>query len=205
MKREIVACLIVVVMMAFTSCVALPTEFSQSNSSEGSSSTVDFSEETEEVESSKEENDESSEEENTELAMGESATLGDWDISVTSWETVSEIPYSSGYFTFVPTEGNQYIVVSATVTNNGTSSNSFLPTFATYDDVTAKIYYNEKYEYSSSQLLGEDSDLHDSTLNPLTSKSGIIAYDVPPAVTEGTESLVITFEAGKESVSFKLR
>ena len=201
MKKVMFACLMAAIMVTFAACEGTSLESSQS----GSSITTEDSSANEAEDSSTEESEDSSAEEATEIATGESATLGDWEISVTAWETSTEIADSSGYFSFTPTEGNQFIVVSATVTNNGTASNTFLPTFALNDDVTAKIYYNGEYEYSATQLLGEENSLHDATLNPLTSKSGIIVYDVPPAVTEGTEPLVITFEAGTESITFKLR
>lgn len=106
---------------------------------------------------------------------------------------------------FDPDSGNQYAVVSMTVENTGKTSASFLPTFSMNEDVSAKIIYNKDYEYSATQLLGYDLDLHDSSLNPLTSKSGNIAFEVPAAVVTGSESIVIVFSQGDDSIEFTLR
>lgn len=202
MKKVWLACLIATVMTAFTSCTAIPFQSLKMESSVAESSIAteeSFEEETEEP------SQKPFEETATELAVGDSAALEDWEISVTAWEVVSEIRDSTGFMVFTPEEGNQYIVVSTIVTNNGNTADVFLPSFSMYHDVSAKIYYNHEYEYSATRLLGEKNDLHDSHLNPLTNKSGTIVYDVPPAVTEGTEPLSITFEAGTDSITFKLR
>lgn len=197
MRRVMFACLMTAVMTALASCEAAPSESSQPESTPASNVS--------EISTPTEESEKPEEETAAELAVGNSATLGDWGITVTSWEIVPEIQDSTGFLSFTPTEGNQFIVISATVTNNGTEAATFLPSFALNNDVTAKIYYNGEYEYSSTNLLGEESELHDASLNPLTNKSGTITYDVPSAVTAGTEPLVITFEAGTESITFKLR
>ena len=202
MKKLVLVCLAAMMAVSLAACSESPSEASQPESSTVESATESSATESSDTE---EVSDEPSEEESTELAVGDTASLQDWEISLTAWETTSEIQDSTGFISFTPTEGNQFIVISTTVTNNGTASGTFLPSFALSDDVKAKIYFNGEYEYSSTQLLGEENDLHNTALNPLTSKSGTIVYDVPPAVTDGTEPLVITFEAGTEPITFKLR
>lgn len=138
------------------------------------------------------------------LSIGDSAPLGDWEISVTDFYYTDKIDMSS-YTYYHPDEGNQYAVVVAQVTNNGTAMGTFLPTYSMSNDVRAKIYYADKYEYSASVLFGVDDDLHDETLNPLTSKEGIIVFSIPDAVVDGEDSLVIILSSGHDELTFSLR
>lgn len=137
------------------------------------------------------------------LAVNDSVDLGDWNITVTGFELTTRI--DNGYTYFSPDDGNQYAVVSVSVVNNGKQSASFLPSFSMGDDIRAKIYYNGDYEYSSVQLLAYDKDLHDESMNPLTSKDGVIVFTVPDAVANGDESLVITFSLGSDKATFDLK
>lgn len=137
------------------------------------------------------------------LAIGDESSLKDWSISVTGFEFTSRI--DNGYSYFDSDEGNQFGVVSLSVTNNGTEAANFLPSFGYGDDVIGKIIYNEEYEYSSTQLLGYESDMHDKFLNPLSSASGVIVFEVPEAVVNGSESLIFTLISGSDQISFSLR
>lgn len=137
------------------------------------------------------------------LSVGESAELGNWSVSVTGFEFSTRIDNGYGYFE--PGEGNQYGVVSASITNNGTEADSFLPSFGFGDDVVSKIIYDGQYEYSSAQLLAYDADLHDEFLNPLSSASGVIVFELPESVVNGSESLTIDFTSGSDSIAFTLR
>lgn len=139
------------------------------------------------------------------LSIGDTVRFGDWIINVTGFEFLSAIQ-SSEYTSFTPEDGCQYAVVYLTITNDGKEADQFLPSLNITGDVFAKIYYKNEYEYSASNLLGYDKDLHDVYLNPLTSKSGSIAFEVPDLVATGTESLSITFSDGiHDDVSFALR
>lgn len=137
------------------------------------------------------------------LTVGESTELGDWTISVTAFEFLSKI--SDSLFSYKPDSGSQYGVVSVSITNNGTTADSFLPSFGFGDDVAAKIIYNGQYEFSSTNLLSYDEDLHDKFLNPLTSASGVIVFELPDSVVNGAESLSIKFASGANTVEFALR
>lgn len=137
------------------------------------------------------------------FSVGESAELDSWSISVTGFEFLTRIDDGYGYFE--PGEGNQFGVVSVSVTNNGTEADSFLPSFGFGDDVVAKIMYDGQYEYSATQLLAYDADLHDEFLNPLSSASGVIVFELPDTVVNGTESLTIAFTSGSNSTEFTLR
>lgn len=137
------------------------------------------------------------------LAIGDSAVLGDWDIVVSDFYFTDKVE-NGEFFYYSPEEGSLYAVVSAQVTNNGKESGTFLPSFSTNSDVRADIYYAGEYEYSASLLL-MDEDLHNSILNPLTSKSGIIVFELPEMIKESEETLALTFSAGKDKVTISLR
>lgn len=137
--------------------------------------------------------------------IGDTATLGNWSITVTACDSKDKIADSSGYGEFTPDEGNKFIVISASISNNGKQSGTFLPSFATNEDVTTIINYNDGYEYQLTNLIGLDTTLVDATMNPLTSKEGIIAFEAPDSVITGAESLILLFSLGEQSVSFSLR
>lgn len=141
--------------------------------------------------------------ENAALGIGESGTLGDWGITVTGFEVVDRV--ESDYMYFSPDEGNHYGVVYLSVINNGKEAANFLPTFSMYDDVQADIYFGDGYEFTATNLLGHNNELHDSTLNPLTTKEGIIAFSLPDAVTSSEEPLSFVLSAGSDTLTYALR
>lgn len=135
--------------------------------------------------------------------MGEVATLKDWNITITNMQMLDSI--DNGYGSFVPDEGNKYMLVSAAIENIGKTAGTFLPSFGMNDDVSVKVLYGDGYEFSLTQLLGYQKDLINSTVNPLSSKEGDMAFEVPNSVAEATESIIIEFNAGKDKVAFSLR
>ncbi len=137
-------------------------------------------------------------------AISESAILKDWEISVTDMQIVDTI--AADYGTFSPNEsGNKYVQVFVTVYNNGKQADNFLPTYGFGDDVHAKVLYGDGYEFSATNLLGYSNELHDSTINPLSSKTGEIAFEVPETVAGSTDELILEFISGSDAVKFKIR
>lgn len=124
-------------------------------------------------------------------------TIGSFNVTVHGLEITDKIEDGYGYFS--PDEGNQYAIVSMTVENQGKEAADFLPYYALYGDMTAKLLYLSEYEYSATTLLGYDSDLHGTQLNPLTSKSGVIVFEIPDAVVNGSGSLTLVLSAGSAS------
>lgn len=152
------------------------------------------------------ESDVAEEEQETETVyeIGESATLKDWEISVTDMQIVESI--AADYGTFSPNEsGNKYAQVFVTATNNGKQAERFLPTVGIGDDVNAKIIFGDGYEFSATNLLGYNNDIHDSTINPLSSQTGEIAFEIPPIVADSTDELFIEFSSGTDVVKIKIR
>ncbi len=97
------------------------------------------------------------------------------------------------------------MLVTATAENTGKEADTFLPSFGLNDDVSAKVLYGDGYEFSLTQLLGYSKDLINSTINPLSSKEGDIAFELPNSVADSTEPLIIEFSSGNNNVDFALR
>lgn len=126
--------------------------------------------------------------------LGDTITLGNWEITVTDFSFKAELESDYSTITYPAGEGNQYGVAYVTVTNTGTEADNFLPTYSfSSKDVRAKIYYQDEYEYSGTIILGYSKDLHDSHMNPLTEKTGILAFSVPDSVADDDGKLVLTF------------
>ena len=136
--------------------------------------------------------------------IGDSALLKDWNINVTDAQTVDSI--SSGYIVFSPKEeGNKFLQVYVTVENKGKQADNFLPSFGLRDEVSAKVLYSDGYEFSATNLLGYDNELHDSSINPLSSQTGEIAFEIPSTVADSADELLIEFSSGNDKIKFKIR
>ncbi len=136
--------------------------------------------------------------------VGDSADLVDWQITVKDIKIVDSI--AANYGSFSPnTEGGKFVQLFVTVVNNGKKADNFLPSYGFGDDVNAKVLYGDGYEFSATNLLGYDNELHDSTINPLSSKDGEIVFEIPENVSSGTEELYVQFKSGNDIIKFKIR
>lgn len=141
--------------------------------------------------------------ENNSLSVGQMAVVGDWEIILDSFEITDAIDNTFG--SFVPADGNKYVVANITVKNTGTSADTFIGSYTFgSDDIKSKILYQGKYEYSGTNLLGHSDDLHNKSLNPLTSLTGILAFEIVDEAAN-SEELQLTFSLGKESVAYDLK
>lgn len=142
-------------------------------------------------------------EETSNLALGEKINLDDWEITVNSYGIDDSIK-SSEYTGFKSDEGSKYVSVNMTVKNLGVKANTFVDYISfTNETIECKIYYQNKYEYTSTNLLGYDLDLHNKQLNPLESFTGVMAYSV---VDEAAISSELTFHIsfGKDTYIYRL-
>lgn len=138
------------------------------------------------------------------LEMGTDGVLGDWGINVKSMEIVDNIP-DGDYFGFKPEDGGSFAVFTVTVVNNGKKADSFLPSYSFGNGVSVRLLYGDGYEYTPSHLLGHDQDLYDADLNPLSSKEGIIAFDIPNAVASSEDEILLQLKAGRDKLIYKIR
>lgn len=136
------------------------------------------------------------------LTVGSTGVLGDWEITLDKVEFLDSI--QNTYGSFVPNDGNQYGVVTLSIKNNGKNSDEFLPMVSYGNKTSATIMYGDEYEYSATYLIGYDSDLHNKVMNPLSSATGVVAFDIPTSVVDGTESKVLCIKAGTDKLEFHL-
>lgn len=167
-----------------------------------STTTSSIADETTSVETSEAETTEA-ETESSAHAMGETAPLKNWNITVSNVQILDSV--ENGYGHFDPEEGNKYLLVTATAENTGKEADTFLPSFAMNSDVSAKVLYGDGYEFSMTQLIGYSRDLINSTINPLSSKEGDMAFEIPNSVADSSDSLLIEFSAGNDTAVFTLR
>ena len=95
-------------------------------------------------------------------------------------------------------------MVSLSVKNVGTSAGVFIASYPIgRDAATAKVFYQGEYEYSGTNLLGYDEDLHDKHLNPLETKSGVLAFSLPDEAAASSD-LTFVLSAGDSKYTFAL-
>lgn len=138
------------------------------------------------------------------LYIGDEGTLKDWTIVITNAEITDSIK-ENDYYGFSPEEGNKYLAIDITATNNGKNAATFLPSFGLGDDISAKLLYQGEYEFSATNLLGYSKSLFDTTVNPLSTKSGLVAFELPDSVASAEEELILVISAGKNDIQFKVR
>lgn len=140
------------------------------------------------------------------LGKGDKAKLGDFKIKLKSVKIKSSIP-NGKFYTFKPDKGNKFVVISLSVENTGKKANTFLPTVGFANkSIVAKIIYDGDYEFNSTKLLSYSKDFHNKSLNPLESKTGIIAFSLSKKVTtSGKKSLMLQLSLGDEKINYNLK
>lgn len=59
--------------------------------------------------------------------------------------------------------------------------------------------------FSAANLLGYSKDLHDTSLNPLQSKSGSMAFEISDSVANAADELILEFQSGSKALDYKVR
>lgn len=138
---------------------------------------------------------------NQAFKIGDLITTKNWEITVDSVEVLSKI--TTDYGSFEPDEGNKYVVANVTAKNIGKEASVFFPTVGLKKYIRAKIVYGD-YGFSGTNLIGHSEDMHDSNINPLSIKSGIMAFSVASDVADNTDELSLVFSEGSDTytVSF---
>jgi len=137
--------------------------------------------------------------------IGETMAIGDWEVTLNAVEFVESV--TEGMLVFGPDdEGQKMAVVELTVKNNGTGMETFLPVMKISDqDISVKLLYDGKFEYSFTHYLGLSGQLHMESLNPLASKTGTIIFDVVEEVESSGKPLHLIFEYDNKEYTFDLR
>ena len=158
----------------------------------------------------------SSAEEVSTVAIGETATIGGWEITVTSVEYAPELTPISQSSMAVPipaSDGNQFAIVNVQVKNISEDLESFLPSTSFVEHTEETLIYDGKYNYngrSTEGLISTFNSLVDKVVSPLETKTGYTAFDVPNEVAESEKPLQLKIEQKKDyktldSVLFSLR
>lgn len=141
----------------------------------------------------------------TTLAMKKTGKVGDWKFTVKKLSTKKTIK-TSKYMEAKASDGNLLVLASISVTNNGKKEATFLPRVGREDTmITAKLIYKDNYEYQPSTITGYDKDMAAKSINPLSKKSGVIAFDVPKKVAKDLKSCQIRIGTKGEAVVYSAK
>lgn len=140
----------------------------------------------------------------TTVALGKKAKIGDWNVCVKKVSVTQKIQ-NGKYRYFKPSKGNSYVLFSLSARNNGKKNETFLPSVGLANKMNSAIlYYKDEYEYKPTQLLSYDKDLLTKKIQPLTTKSGVIAFEVPKKVAKAKKQLKLKIGTKSENVTYPL-
>lgn len=136
-------------------------------------------------------------------AVGDTVSLGGFDITVNSFEFLSKISQSE-YLSFKPDDGNVYLSISMSVKNTASEAQTFAPSFSMSKN-SIKAIYDGSYEFSGTNLLGYSEDIHDSHINPLSSVNGVYVFSVASEIENSDKSLQLKITIDGETITYSLR
>ncbi|KOR87537.1 DUF4352 domain-containing protein [Paenibacillus solani] len=130
---------------------------------------------------------------------GDKFKLGDWEVVLDSFEFNKKI--SDEYFSSSADEGNKFLILNYTVTNEGTEADNFTSMIGGVD---MKAVFQDKYEYKYTITM-IDKDLSNESIKPLSSKTGFVVMEVPDTVATSEDSLILKLEDDKDKATINLR
>lgn len=139
------------------------------------------------------------------IGCNEEVEIGDWVATMNSYSFEDE--WSDGFLTYSAGDGNKYLLVDLTVTNNGTKADTFVTKYYAYDgDIEAKIYYQDKYEYNINNFMGSvGDDLSSLSIKPLETKEGSLIFKVPDTVASEDGSVTMELTLNKDVYNFQIK
>ena len=139
------------------------------------------------------------------IGCNEEVEIGDWGATMTGYSFEDE--WSDGFLTYSADDGNKYLLVDLTVTNNGTKADTFVTKYYAYDgDIEAKIYYQDKYEYQINNFMGSvGDDLSSLSIKPLETKEGSLIFKVPDTVASEDGSVTMELTLNKDVYNFQIK
>ena len=190
MKKLVSIFLIIAIICAMSGCTMANTK--NENSTSPTVSTKPSSSEAEEIPQKV-------------YSLGDTVEIGNFQITASSVEVTDRVASPiSETVGFKPEEGSKYVVINTSVKNIGTDNNTFLPTIGTVKkDISVKLVYGN-YEFQSTNLLGHSDDLHTTSLNPLSSKTGFIAFQVADEVAQDLSDVKLVFSLDKDNYEYSL-
>lgn len=131
--------------------------------------------------------------------VGDKFNLGEWEVVLDSFEFNQKV--SDEYFSSSADEGNKFLVLNYTVTNEGTEADNFTSMLG---GVEIKAIFNDKYEYDYTVTM-IDKDLSNESIKPLSSKTGFVVMEVPDTVAESEDGLILKLAKDKDNATINLR
>lgn len=142
-------------------------------------------------------------EETVAAEIGKEYSIDVWSLKVNSMTFTDKVA-DSEYFGFNADEGTKYLVIDVTIVNNDKSAKIFMPSFSFGTETKPQVIYKEEYEYSSTIMLGYSKDMHNSTVQPLASKTGEIIISVPDTVVNDKSNASLVFTYSNQKVIYNL-
>lgn len=130
---------------------------------------------------------------------GDKFKLGDWEVVLDSFEFNQKV--SDDYLSSSADEGNKFLILNYTVTNEGTEVDNFTSMIGGVD---MKAIFQDKYEYKYTITM-IDKDLSNESIKPLSSKTGFVVMEVPDTVATSEDSLILKLEDDKDKATINLR
>lgn len=130
---------------------------------------------------------------------GDKFTLGNWEVVLDSFEFNQKV--SDEYFSSSTDEGNKFLVLNYTVTNQGTEADNFTSLIG---GVEMKALFQDKYEYTYTVTM-IDKDLSNENIKPLSSKTGFVVMEVPDTVATSEDALILKLAKDKDKATINLR
>ena len=132
------------------------------------------------------------------LSMGDSAALGCWEITVTSFEFTEQLNAGETSLLAEPSaEGGPYGLAAVTVVRTGKEAGSLLSPFAAWK---ASLLYQGKYELGPTPFSGMDA-----SSEVLDSKSGYIPFALPNTVADSEDTLLLCLSLGQATAVYRIR
>ncbi|MNH92922.1 Telomeric repeat-binding factor 2 [compost metagenome] len=131
--------------------------------------------------------------------VGDKFNLGNWEVVLDSFEFNQKV--SDEYFSSSADEGNKFLILNYTVTNEGTEADNFTSMIG---GVEMKALFQDKYEYTYTITM-IDKDLSKESIKPLSSKTGFVVMEVPDTVAKSEDGLILKLAKDKAKATINLR
>jgi len=129
--------------------------------------------------------------------VGETATIGNWEVTLDSFKFTNRV--EAGRFYYSPLDDNTFLYAMFTVTNLGTMPNTFLSRVrGAGGDFSAQVRYGDvfgadAFVFGTTNLTSYRDDLERTTTNPLSSTTASITFSIANRAVESDEPMVILF------------
>jgi hypothetical protein len=138
------------------------------------------------------------------LPIGQTATMGDLEVTVTGYSSPEEVKDSMGFQSYTPSDGNVFCLVSLSVKNNGKTSKTFISEYTFQKTNWPTLVYGDGYTYNASHGTVGPKDIVGESVAPLSTITGDVLFSVPPQVVSGDQPLTFNISGEDGSASFAL-